>query len=1085
MTASTPTTMTLTDAFRLAVQHHQAGRLPEAEGIYRQIIAAAPAFADAWQLLGALALQVGQPQTALELIDQAISLTPADAPCLADYQVNRGEALRGLGRRDEAVAALRGAIAVNPDHVAGHNNLGIVLNDLGRYAEAVVVFERALALQPKHINAQNNLALAYRALGRHADAFTAFGRALELNPDLAEAHYNRADLARIGNDLDAALAGYQRALALKPDFSPAYYGYFVSLLESLKAAPLGDSTNLAGPPASLPGTPEFSVVVCSHRPEQHAAVRATFARALAGSAWELQIIADATSLAEGYQRGAAASRGQFLIFAHDDIDVLNDDLPAVLRRQLAAADLIGIAGTDQLVGAHWQDAGWPHLHGMVCRPLPAAEGGGVSVCLFGTSAPLIDGIQAIDGCFFAARRELLDRVAFDAATFDGFHLYDIDFSYAAHLAGQRVAVSSELLISHRSPGHYDRVWQAYAERFVSKYQAQLPASAPIRQRYFPMATLPDLASAKFFAEHMAALRIANEVIAPQANGSYQQWIELYEKDARDPAKLAEAVAALPRRPLLSVLMPVYNPNPAWLAEALDSVLAQTYPDWQLCIADDASPDPAVRSLLDDYARRDARIRVVHRPANGHICASSNDALALADGEFIVLLDHDDLLPPHALYWVAQTLVDHPDCTLIYSDEDKIDSNGQRRDAYFKPDWNPDLLHAQNFISHLGCYRTALVRKLGGFRLGYEGSQDYDLALRVSEQSTPAQIRHLPRVLYHWRVHAGSTSAGNEAKPYTVTAAERALNDHLQRTAQAASAEATPVGYRVRYALPQPAPRVTLIMPTRDGRYLRAAVDSLYRHTDYPSWQLLIVDNGSEQPATLAYLAELAASGHARVLRDERPFNYSALNNVAAAQADADILLFINDDIEATHGDWLSEMVSHALRPTVGAVGARLLYPNGSLQHAGVILVGGVAAHAHAGIPREADGYFGRARLVADFSAVTGACLAIAKSKFDAVGGFDEQLAVAFNDVDLCLRLQQAGYWNVWTPYSELIHHESVSRGQDSTPDKRARYQGEVAFMKARWGKHLLADPCYSPNLTYERLDFSLAWPPRLPEFAAG
>lgn len=1080
MTATNSVTLTLADALQLATQHHRAGRLPEAEGLYRQILAAAPDCIDAWQLLGALALQVGKPEAALELIDKAIALSPADSPNLADFYANRGEALRSMGQHSDAVAALQQAIKLNPAHVPAHNNLGIVLRDMGRASEAVQVLERAIALRPEHIQAQNNLALAYRSLGRDAEALAAFERALALNPNLAEAQHNHADLAREQGNFSTALNGYQRALALKPDFTDAYYGYFVTLRDALKAEPANEEVE-APAPEPLPGTPEFSVLVCSHRPERLPALRTSFAHALAGSAWELIVIDDARSLAEGYNRAVAKSSGRFLIFSHDDITVLSADLAATLRQQLAEADLIGIAGSEVAASGHWQEAGWPHLHGMVCRPLPPNEGQGVNVCIFGTSAPLIPNIQAIDGCFFAARRELCAQLPFDAATFDGFHLYDLDFSYAAHLAGHRVAVSTAIVVAHDSAGNYDREWQRHAQRFVDKYQQTLP-SVPLRPRYYPMATLPDLASARRFAEQVAALRVSNATVAPQEDGSYQQWIERYEKAARDPVQLAAAVAALPRQPLLSVLMPVYDPNPVWLAEALDSLLAQAYPHWELCAIDDASPDPAVRQLLDDYAARDARIRVLHRPSNGHICAASNDALAMAAGEFIVLLDHDDLLPPHALYWVARTLCEQPEATLIYSDEDKLGDDGCRRDPYFKPDWNPDLFRSQNVISHLGCYRTELVRELGGFRIGYEGSQDYDLALRVVERSRPEQIRHIPRVLYHWRLHAGSTSAGGEAKPYTVNAAERALNDHLQRTGQAASAAATSTGYRVRYALPQPAPRVTLIMPTRDGHYLQAAVASLFANTDYPAWELLIVDNGSKLPETLAFLAELEASGRAGVMRDARPFNYSALNNAAAAQAEGDVLLFINDDVEAAAPDWLSELVSQAVRPEIAAVGARLWYPNGTVQHAGVILVGGVAAHAHANLPREACGYFGRATLAANFSAVTAACMAIAKHKFFEVGGFDEQLAVAFNDVDLCLRLQQAGYWNLWTPYSELIHHESVSRGQDTSPAKRARFHSEVSFMKQRWGELLQQDPCYSPNLTHNRLDFSLAWPPRLSEF---
>ena len=682
---------------------------------------------------------------------------------------------------------------------------------------------------------------------------------------------------------------------------------------------------------------------------------------------------------------------------------------------------------------------------------------------------------------------MFQRITFDADTFDGFHLYDIDFRDAARLAGLRVGVSTELIVAHASPGNYDAQWQVYADRFNRKYAGQLPVAAA-KPAHFLLATLPNLAAAHTFARDVVALHIPNTTAIPQTDGGYSDWCKRFERHAHDAAALATAVAALPVRPTLSVLMPVYNPKPEWLAEAIESVIHQAYPDWELCIADDASPDPAVRATLEAYAARDPRIRVHFRANNGHICASSNDALALASGDWLVLLDHDDLLPPHALYWIARTVADHPTARIIYSDEDKIDEHGQRRDPYFKPDWNPELLWGQNFVSHLGAHHRQTVLDLGGFRAGYEGSQDYDLALRVAEHCQPEQIRHIPRVLYHWRVHAESTAGGNEAKPYAQTAAVRALDDYRQRLGIAGSVSATPFGYRLQREVPTPAPKVSIIVPTRDGRLLQPCLDSLLAHTDYANYELLLIDNGSESPATLAWLEQLAARSTTerpiRIRRDERPFNFSALNNAAAAEASGELLLFLNDDIEipADQGGWLAEMVSHAVRPEVGAVGARLLFADGTLQHGGVILVGGVAGHAHKHIAGAAPGYFGRARLQQNFSAVTAACLLVKRGDFTAVGGFEEELAVCFNDVDFCLKLQARGLWNVWTPYAELIHHESVSRGRERTPEQRLRFTAEANWMKARWGQWLRQDPAYSPNLTFTREDFSLAWPPRLPEF---
>jgi glycosyltransferase involved in cell wall biosynthesis len=563
---------------------------------------------------------------------------------------------------------------------------------------------------------------------------------------------------------------------------------------------------------------------------------------------------------------------------------------------------------------------------------------------------------------------------------------------------------------------------------------------------------------------------------------YGRWVQAH--DSLTPAArqaLAERAQRLADGPLISVLMPTYNPDPRWFQAAVDSVRAQLYPYWELCIADDASTAPHVRALLAQCAASDARIKVVFRPKNGHISAASNSALELVTGPWIALMDHDDLLAEDALLRVAECIQAHPDARLIYSDEDKVDGSGTRSDPYFKPDWNLDLFRSQNMFSHLGVLATELVRAAGGFRLGFEGSQDWDLVLRCVERVTPQQIRHIPRVLYHWRVHAESTARSMAAKPYAAVAGERALNEHYARIGVRAQAEYIGYGYRTRYALPEPAPQVSIIIPTRNALALvRQCIESVRRKTRYASYEIILVDNGSDDPAALAYFAQLAQQPNTRVLRDDRAFNYSALNNAAVAVARGELVALVNNDIEVIAPEWLDEMASLAMQPDIGAVGARLWYPNKTLQHGGVILgPGGVAVHAHKGLPRGLNGYAGRGALVQDFSAVTAACLVVRKRLYQQVGGLDEvNLAVAFNDVDFCLRLGEAGYRNVWTPYAELFHHESATRGEDVAPAKRARFEREIAWMQGRWGAMIERDPAYNANLTLLSEDFGYAWPPR-------
>jgi len=570
---------------------------------------------------------------------------------------------------------------------------------------------------------------------------------------------------------------------------------------------------------------------------------------------------------------------------------------------------------------------------------------------------------------------------------------------------------------------------------------------------------------------------------------YAAWVRRYDTlDEQGRAALCARVAAVDC-PLISILMPVYNPEPRWLEAAIESVRAQIYPNWELCIADDASTDPAVQEVLRRFQGLDCRVKVVFREQNGHISAASNSALACASGEWICLLDHDDLLAEHALFWVADAIRGHPGAAILYSDEDKINGAGKRSEPHFKPDWNYTLFLSYNFVSHLGVYRKVLIDEVGGFRLGFEGAQDYDLALRCIERVRPAQIVHVPRVLYHWRIHGASTAQDGQTKPYALQAGEKALNEHFKRTGTDAHAVLQPRGYyRTQFSAPQDLPLVSVIVPTRNGaKLVRQCLDSLRDKTGYDNYEVILVDNGSDDPVALRYFQELRSDPLIRVVRDDRPFNYSALNNAAVAQARGEFVLLMNNDVEAIRPGWLTEMVSWGMQPGVGTVGARLLYPNGDLQHGGVILgLGGVAGHGHKYFPGNHPGYFYRAILTQELSALTAACLLVRKSIYEQVGGLNEaQLAVAFNDVDFCLRVRDAGYRNIYASYAELYHHESVTRGNEDTPEKQARFRRESDYMEAFWGAALRTDPAYNPNLTLDYEDFSYAWPPREPLLPAG
>ncbi len=552
---------------------------------------------------------------------------------------------------------------------------------------------------------------------------------------------------------------------------------------------------------------------------------------------------------------------------------------------------------------------------------------------------------------------------------------------------------------------------------------------------------------------------------------YKRWIAAHEPTAAELG--AQRKRVFDRTPKFSVVVPVFNPPAEYLEAMLASVVAQTYPHWQLCLAD-ASTAPHVRPILEKFAAAEPRARVQYLESNRGIAGNSNAAVGLATGDWVCLLDHDDTLAPFALYELAEAVQHDTAADFIYTDEDKLDPTGLRVDPYFKPDWSPETLRSRNYICHLTCVRRDLLTRIGAFRMGFDGAQDYDLVLRATEQAK--KIVHLPQVLYHWRIHPQSTAGVQTSKMYAYDSGRKAVGEHLERSGIDATVhDGSVLGtYHVVYHL-RTQPLVSVVIPNKDHPdVLARCVESLAK-ASYANYELLIVENGSTDPRTHALYADLKAQPHVRVVEWTKAFNYAAVNNFAAAQAKGELLLFLNNDIESINPDWLEELVKNAVQPGVGAVGAKLLYADDTIQHAGIVVgMGGVAGHGHLNYPRTAPGHDQRLMFTQNVAAVTGACLLMPRAVFEQIGGFDEGFVLAFNDVDICLKVLQAGYRVVWTPDALLYHLESKTRGYEDTPEKQERFKRECDLFHAKWGDFLKAgDPYYSPHFRLDRHDFAL------------
>ena len=551
---------------------------------------------------------------------------------------------------------------------------------------------------------------------------------------------------------------------------------------------------------------------------------------------------------------------------------------------------------------------------------------------------------------------------------------------------------------------------------------------------------------------------------------YDRWIEQHEPSPEKLKRLAREAKGFSYRPLISIVVPVYRTPVELLREAVESVRNQIYTNWELCLGDDCSESEEITQLLTEYADQDSRIKFTQMSQNLGISGVTNAAISLGHGEFVAFMDSDDVLAPDALYWVVKLLQENRDADLIYSDEDKLDLAGRRCEPFFKPDWSPDLLLSMNYISHFTVARGQIIDAVGGLRSEYDGSQDYDFLLRVVERTN--RIHHISRILYHWRASETSSAMSADVRPKAHIAAQNAIADYLKRNHTAARVEqGVATGrWRVRYEILE-WPRVAVIMPTGGNLdLLGPCLESVFSKTDYPNYEIVLVDN-SKGPHVQQYFASLHNRNGKLSYIDyrNRSFNFSALNNFAVRQITAPLILFLNDETEATDPDWLTAMVEHGQRPTVGAVGAKLLFPSGFIQHAGVVM--GIyenTAHAFKNLPGDSGAYFDFPQIVRNCSAVTAGCMLTKRNLFLELGGFDEKdLRTAFQDVDYCLKLCQRGYFVVYTPYAVLFHHESVTK-----KEKVANLR-EVRFMRRKWGKMIARDPYYNPHLTRKLEDYSL------------
>jgi len=1007
---------------KLARVYQRKGQVEKAGENYQQALDLNPELPGwVYKELGEIWENQGKLEAACNLYEQAITNNSAS---LFIYK-KRGETLEKLGKDAEAREAYKAAIKKycqyledNSDNLGALEQLAGIYESTQEFNLAAICYQRVVEKQPENALTHGKLARCYSILGEEKKAVEEYQKATEITDKLPAWVYSGVgDVLEKQGELEKAGSAWLKAIELEPEQPPITYQKLGEVLWQLKK--VNEAASCWEKAAQLyPGKALFHFCLGQAKAEQ--------------KQWEAAV--------EAYQK-------------------------AIIRKHDYSWEVHHFLGEALLKLQRWQAAASAFQQAISLKPDTA-----ISYCYLGDALVAQEDLEEAVASYRNAKKlqpDLPNIKVKLGKTLEQLLNLQLGADWHWYLKH-----NPEVEIKTEEAGFYLEVGKTLAKHCRLEGAIAFARMAlNLREDYSEAQSLLQEVN-----EKKARLRKAFEQVST-VEPDYSMWLRCSLPKFSAIEKMVETVESFQFKPLISIIVPTYNTPEQFLREMIQSVQDQIYPYWELCIADDASPKSHVKEILKEYAAADSRIKVVFREKNGHICAASNSALELATGEYIALLDHDDLLPPDSLYEVVRLLNAHPEADMIYTDEDKMNEDGRRGQPYFKPDWCPDSFLSRMYTSHLGVYRHSMIKAIAGFREGFEGSQDYDLVLRVTEKTN--NIFHIPKVLYHWRIHSESTAGAGEAKLYAFEAGARAIEEALTRREEPGRAIINQkiLGvYTVKYKITEPK-LVSIIIPTRNlGAVLDTCLESIFDKTLYRNFEIIVVDNGTDEPETMDIFAdwERREPKRFKVHRYDIPFNYSKLNNYGISKAKGDYLLFLNNDTEVITSGWMKSMVEQVQRPSIGAVGALLLYPDDTVQHAGVVLgLGGVAGHSHKHFPGESQGYNRHLVTTNNYSAVTAACLMCRREVCEEVGGFDETLQVAFNDIDFCLKIKSKGYNNICLPHVKLYHFESKSRGYEDTPEKQRRFQQEIEKMQSRWSELFANDPCYSPNLTRDREDYSL------------
>jgi tetratricopeptide (TPR) repeat protein/GT2 family glycosyltransferase len=1074
-----PDRATAQEHFNLGVELQQQGQFEEAANCYRQAIELNPKFAKSYLNLAEVLEKLGKWQEAGVYYRQVLNLnnTPSGrenpaldsnfVPVKHDKSLSAQPTMLLLPNSDnegslvstntitpsqqsnvEAAIDYYTKEAISqPESAEIQANLGSLYAQQQQWQKAIACYKKALALQPNLPEVYRNLASVFTQVGKEEEAADCWYETLRLKPNWAtEAQY--LELAKLLSDrgkFDRAISCYRQAISLKPDLLEAYHLLGDILIQQGKEEEeiLLYQQALARNIADWQVYYRLGEVYLTQKKWGEAVERYQKATELKADFWRIwHRLGDALSNLQQWEEA---------IVAYSQAIKLNNNFSSSYNN----------LGVILLKLRRWQEAANSFRQAIELKPdfawsyynlgeaLVALGQWDAAISAYRSALNLKPDLPEVEqklNIALRARDNSKDALAMA-------HNSSVD-PHSYHKA---------LGIKPNDPGLYVRLANTMT------HQSRLNKAIGLYK--MALRLQPDYTEAKIqlklVTERKKRLYKAFQQVQAKPN-AYALWLK---ENLPEPAELdwmPEIVDSLGYKPSIGLILTLDNTPEDLLQATIQSVLDQIYPYWELCIAGDAASEPYIKSLLQNYTDRDNRIKVIFRESNTYLAAAANRALELTTGEFVALIDGQDLLTHDALYEVALLLNKHPEADLIYSDEDKLDDRGYLLDPIFKPDWCPDSLLSRNYIGHLAVYRRNLINRIGGLRSGYEGNTYYDLVLRFTERTN--NIFHIPKVLYHRRDERCDIDREEGAKILAEALKRRSLKG------KAIPHSKVPGVYTVRYEISE-YKLVSIIIPTRNlGDILDRCLQSIFSKSTYPNYEVILIDNGSDEVETLAIFEtwEQREPERFKCYRFDMPFNYSQLTNYGVSKAKGDYILLLNNDTEIITSDWIEAMVEQAQRPTIGVVGAILLYPDDTIQHAGVVVgLGGAAGHSHKYYPLDHVGYANQLACVNNYSAVTAACLMCRREVFDRVNGFDETLKVAFNDVDFCLKIKREGYHNICLPHVLLYHHESKSRGFDDTPVKRERYMQEVTDIQQKWRGIIVQDPCYSPNLTKIREDYSI------------